>query len=290
MAGIYQGAWTGPEIDEAIGRSSHISNRNLLDNWYFENPVNQRGNSSGQSQGVFVGQGYTIDRWKNSLGGTIAVVSGGVNFGYALSSFGYNIIQQFFEKPSLIEGKTVTVSCVVDNLQFSKTGYIPSDNSYWDCGSTAGLVRVYKNRLEIIQNNTTSVWKAIKLELGNAQSLAHQEQGNVVLNEIPDYGTELTKCQRYYVPYAEGSLSGSLYGAQLLYFVVPVPVQMANNPTVGTLSVKYNGGDITSNYNQTPAYTARPGHIFVQVSSGSSRSFGTAGAYGVSLQNISADL
>ena len=42
-----------------------------------------------------------------------------------------------------------------------------------------------------------------KLELGSQQTLAHQdENGNWVLNEIPDYGEQLARCQRYYQLYS----------------------------------------------------------------------------------------
>lgn len=44
-----------------------------------------------------------------------------------------------------------------------------------------------------------SSFKAAKLELGSQQTLAHQdENGNWVLNEIPNYAEELAKCQMYY--------------------------------------------------------------------------------------------
>ena len=44
---------------------------------------------------------------------------------------------------------------------------------------------------------------AAKLELGTTQTLAHQdENGNWVLNEIPDYGEQLARCQRYYQLYS----------------------------------------------------------------------------------------
>ena len=40
---------------------------------------------------------------------------------------------------------------------------------------------------------------AAKLELGDTQTLAHQdENGNWVLNEVPNYQEQLTRCQRYY--------------------------------------------------------------------------------------------
>ena len=40
--------------------------------------------------------------------------------------------------------------------------------------------------------------QAVKLELGPFQTLAHKEGSKWVLNEIPDYATELAKCQRYF--------------------------------------------------------------------------------------------
>ena len=44
---------------------------------------------------------------------------------------------------------------------------------------------------------------AAKLELGSQQTLAHQdENGNWVLNEIPDYGEQLARCQRYFQLYS----------------------------------------------------------------------------------------
>ena len=40
------------------------------------------------------------------------------------------------------------------------------------------------------------------LELGEQQTLAHQnDDGAWVLNELPDYGGELLRCQRYYQVY-----------------------------------------------------------------------------------------
>ena len=43
--------------------------------------------------------------------------------------------------------------------------------------------------------------KAVKLELGSQQTLAHQENGVWVLNEIPKFGEQLAACQRYYQVY-----------------------------------------------------------------------------------------
>ena len=66
------------------------------------------------------------------------------------------------------------------------------------------LLLSQKKQLEIktgIQTNVgkTSIPIAAKLELGNTQTLAHQDSsGNWILNEIPDFGEQLRRCQRYY--------------------------------------------------------------------------------------------
>ena len=51
------------------------------------------------------------------------------------------------------------------------------------------------------------VIKAVKLALGSQQTLAHQDaDGNWVLNEIPDYGEQLARCQRYFQLYSSADL------------------------------------------------------------------------------------
>ena len=79
--------------------------------------------------------------------------------------------------------------------------------------------------------------KGMKLELGTEQTLAHQENGKWVLNEIPNYAETLAKCQRYQfkldsktgtnvfgTSYAKGEASAMCF--------VPTPVSMRANSTV----------------------------------------------------------
>ena len=60
-------------ISEALTKIPTTSgggvNPNLLDNWYFGNPVNQRG------QTEYTGGGYTVDRWKLSQWNTDEVAA-----------------------------------------------------------------------------------------------------------------------------------------------------------------------------------------------------------------------
>ena len=54
----YVHQYSGEEIDAAVGAVPTLVRPNLLDNWYFANPVNQRGQTS------YTGTGYTVDRWE----------------------------------------------------------------------------------------------------------------------------------------------------------------------------------------------------------------------------------
>ena len=75
--------------------------------------------------------------------------------------------------------------------------------------------------------------QAVKLELGSEQTLAHNEGTEEnpvwVLNEIPDYGEELRKCQRYYQLFRTESLRPT-YGEDCR------PTMATEQPTKGTLT------------------------------------------------------
>ena len=51
---------TAQQIDDAVALAPQLSNPNLLDNWYFGNPVNQRGQTEYNTGVPTI---YTIDRW-----------------------------------------------------------------------------------------------------------------------------------------------------------------------------------------------------------------------------------
>ena len=67
---------------------------------------------------------------------------------------------------------------------------------------------------------------AIKLELGPQQTLAHQENGVRVLNEIPDYAEQLLKCQRYLRPapvnFIVSNSSGNYYASASMLSPYPM--------------------------------------------------------------------
>ena len=163
---------------------------NLLDNGYFVYgkainndynrintfPVNQRGQQSYSSANA-----YCIDRWK--------LTSGSVSIGqYGITLNG--TIVQYLERAL---GQTVTASALLSDGTMITPTYDDSTKTF-----------------TLTASNKTVV--AAKLELGSEQTLAHKENGVWVLNEIPDYGEELTKCQRYYVRGVGRSCSGYMGG------------------------------------------------------------------------------
>lgn len=227
--------------------------RNLLDNWHFGNPVNQRGQTTYSSNGVSV---YSIDRWK--IGG---VPSG--NWSFTLSGGGIQLsfqtaIQQVFEKVNW-DQQTVTCSILLDDTLLSGTFIWNSSNGYTEIQNFGNGYRLaYSGTAKYLQIYNASgtgalVLKAAKLELGDTQTLAHQDaDGNWVLNDAPpNFGEELAKCQRYQqvfstierVPY-------SYANTDRIDFFVPTPVPLRASPafSVNNMSVLDQSGSIRDGF------------------------------------------
>ena len=175
-------------ISDAV---KYRTNPNLLDNWYFGRPVNQRG------QTEYTGEWkYTIDRWQISEG-TLTVNDGSISH-----SGGY-LFQPFSEEFSaLLKGKLVTLSFLYANGSLeSASATIPSTWGTWDViidHESIHIVGINNgNRLWVTNPGNTPILAA-KLELGDTQTLAHQDSsGNWILNEIPDFGEQLRRCTYY---------------------------------------------------------------------------------------------
>lgn len=190
-------------------------NKNLLDNWYFANPINQRDVSGAISE-----VGYFIDRWK--------LVSGSVT----LTSTGITINGTISQILETAVGTNVTASAL------TTTGIVSA--SYDNASKTFTIT------------GTGQTFVAAKLELGSAQSLAHQETGgNWALNEVPDYREELAKCQRYQVVIPTLDISGCTNNTTTLYANIPTPVPMRAIPSIENNGVFIARGNSTAQTNLT---------------------------------------
>lgn len=152
----------------------------------------------------YTGAGYGIDRWQNSVvDEVLAVNSNGIQLTSGLSS-GYCGILQKSEYLSQYVGQSVTGSLLVGNQLLTGTITVPSRGNYTNFNLSPTLsmqlVNIDIPYCEILSFAPDSgVIQAVKLELGDHQTLAHQDtNGNWVLNEVPKYGEGLRECQRYF--------------------------------------------------------------------------------------------
>ena len=243
-------------------------NPNLLDNWYFGNPVDQRGgmlqlagtmlySDAACTQAMFgsakttsivkvsniaahpiddstvyvkladcvrgyTGNGYTIDRWKMEIDiGTVTVDSDGIILDGGAN--GITLNQQ--SDTALVEalrGKIVTQSVMYTVLQ--QTGAVGGFGTEVPgqyiarvlLSGAIGSKTVSSATITMPDNLHSFAWfylppgckikiYAVKVELGPTQTLAHQDAaGNWVLNEVPEYGEQLRRCQRYCRVYKAG--------------------------------------------------------------------------------------
>ena len=173
-------------------------NPNLLDNWYFGNPVNQRGLTE------YTRAGYTVDRWMIGAGssGTLSLADSGLKIA---RTDGIMYLTHRILKTQIPEGNVLTYSVLTTSGLFF-TSFVVKNDTYHEQVVGGGISLGWNyTPAEMVEftlvNNTVNsdvIVLAAKLELGPTQTLAHLENGNWVLNEIPDYGEQLRKCQRYY--------------------------------------------------------------------------------------------
>lgn len=191
-------------ISEINTGFSYVSNPNLLDNWYFANPVNQRGQT--EYTGAW---SYTIDRWQLGDGNiSLSVADGGI----ALKSDGVAGSDYIFTRVERLPVAKYTYTILFSG----NTDQVVLSSKLTDAGVvTAVTSRAASGVLSLTWDQTTEFTSsdaflrihapgsvnilAAKLELGSTQTLAHKEGERLVLNEVPDYGEQLRRCQRDYL-------------------------------------------------------------------------------------------
>ena len=337
----YTHQYSGEEIDAATGRAltggaldtsvTNVSNQlgtfvrpNLLDNWYFGNPVDQRGGKIIQSgvniytdstlktligpaayacpvveltstyakvqdakntgsyyyaapadvvRGYTGNQAFIIDRWRmRGDGVSIEIEDDGLVINCDGKSF--NSIVQAYESPKTLLGEKVTYSVLVTENTNTTNCYIAIGSGNMSAAAGTELGRytfsgtglfsftldlpatMPNNYLTFIicagnpsTNGARFKVAVAKLELGPTQTLAHQDAaGNWVLNEVPEYGEQLRRCQRYAIdlhgPTNYGVLgSGVARSTDRALIFCPLPVSMRVTPVAtfgGSLTLASN--------------------------------------------------
>ena len=232
---------TGDDIALDTGDSTSLntalkyrSNPNLLVNWYFPRPVNQRGQTEYTTGGA-----YTLDRWWMQYDTTLSIVDGGIKIG------GKWDVHQYFE--NTLPNATYTLSLLYkdrtgsDPLRLIAGNRTDGDLAQTESKDASGILSITfstakSNKVNFGFTGSTdnsAIIIAIKLELGDTQTLAHKENGVWVLNEIPDYGEQLRRCQRYAVDDNYHTTVGQLnYDGDTYYISVLFPCVMRTTPVI----------------------------------------------------------
>ena len=236
-----------------------VSRRNLLDNAYFvgggsqqgggQFPINQRGNTSYSGSGG----GYLIDRWKR-----INLIN------CSLQSDCLQITETNWglrQVVGLPPGK-YTFSMLARKLTYPSGGSM-GFNSYHDIGSGWEILGndwgLYTETVVATNDLTNANLQfnanrgsysieilAMKLELGSTQTLAHQENGVWVLNDIPNFAEELAKCQRYFYRYNGLTSAYTMPGTTVSSITIPFPCTMRGVPAISNIT--YHDSKVAEGY------------------------------------------
>lgn len=208
--------------------------------------------------------GYTVDRWLIGAGsnGTLSLTESGLKL---TRTDGVMYLAHRIPKTQIPEGNTLTYSALT-TLGLYSISFVVKNDTYHeqDVGGGISLGWNYTPaemmKLTLVNNTVNSdvTVRAAKLELGSTQTLAHKENGVWVLNEIPDFGEQLRRCQRYlfstrgttnYVCAGSGYIS--VDGTEAI-IVVPTPVSLRATPVCmvnGILHVDTSYGECVTGNN-----------------------------------------
>lgn len=164
----------------------------------------------------YCGVGYGLDRWKSNNEDAVVVAADG-ELQVVINSTNWGGIEQIIEFPQIYAGRTVSLSALGYTTGAGHTLHLQyGDNTtiaqvvfpqgavgllHFSCQVPPNIddkFRVRTVRDGSVAGDSTLHLVAVGLELGPQQTLAHQENGVWVLNEIPDYWEQLRKCQVYY--------------------------------------------------------------------------------------------
>ena len=235
---------------------------NLLINPFFE--VNQRGRTSYSGSAA-----YFIDMWKLNNSAMSAQISD--EYINVISTSMFQSIVQRIENYKELFGKTLTLSAIIKGALGNTVGIgigneNPSSGVYFRerfaCTGDWQLVTMTFSLPEISPGDTylevlcypeftsggtggTSDWMAAKLEEGDTQTLAYQdEDGAWQLLPQPesDYAMQLAKCQRYQLFFQGGTVRyrNTQATGNIFDFTIPIPVTMRTIPAIEQGNVSIN--------------------------------------------------
>lgn len=200
---------------------------NLLDNWLFVGGGSQQGNGqfpiNQRKSTSYTTTGYTVDRWQIGINNGVTVQSDSVLITDSSGSHqNWKIFTQKIPDANKYRGLTLTLSILCGGTVTSGLAKpvirLESNGSYVDQRKDNTLVAngiatttwtiptsgTFDTIVAGTMQDTTGTGSyeiiAMKLEVGDTQTLAHYDDTNSawVLNEVPDYEEQLFRCQTSY--------------------------------------------------------------------------------------------
>lgn len=282
--------------NQTVMTNQMVSNPNLLDNWYFANPVDQRkgyvvkeganlytdascttvgGTAQGGPYQAYaispicvsfttnttyyckIGDAnvireyvcpnqnlYSIDRWCLLYQGNTAIVNPGNGISLNATDYCQQILHDRIPLNVPLTASVLLQDGRLDSFTFTfATGTVTDAHRHWCCNNLFEIWVAYdiwdtKNRSQFFINTHDKFVdiKAVKLELGSKQTLAHKVGDKWVLNEIPEYAKQLEECQRYFYQahYTQYQTINMAYeDTGYAFIMLPLPVVMRiDNPVV----------------------------------------------------------
>ena len=226
-----------------LGEYDLSRNPNILHNWDFTNPVNQRGETTYLNTSAEI---PTIDRWRAGANMKVEVVSGGIKL--TGQSTIYRSFRQTIEAPQRLAGKRVTVSLNV----LACTGKF---SSYFIQGSgntggaiiDAGFTGIRKYTVTL--GSASDIGNTLKFHIGNSSEpdvsmtlasakLEIGDVGTLKDTDVADYTEQEMICQHYLVPIpAAQRFRLAAYTSDVLQFHITTPQRMRALPTIEDPSV-----------------------------------------------------
>lgn len=210
-------------------KSRIFSNPNLLDNWYFVDPINQPGNTSISVEN----SDFLIDRWRiySYQNGTASIVDNGIqlngefDFGEVIES---SRIPNRNHLPITLSAMLSDGTVLSKTILLQNTGSQEVFNYQFNNGFRISYVRNWDdNEVDLFFYNAAGgnfTVRAGKLELGTISTLA---------NDVPpNYAEELLKCQKYYTEGIVYRAACSRTDSYALSNSIEFPVKMRIAPTV----------------------------------------------------------
>ena len=220
-----------------------MPNKTYIINGYFigggtagKFPINQRGKTSyGLETRVLA-----FDGWAVGISGQVTLEDDGIVPTIGTSEYGFATLEQIIEDKNPLVGQTVTLSAATDEDIYSISGIVSTNAEAMRVNIGKGLdVRTYLYddklyvQFVVLPDSNVKV-KAVKLEIGNHQTLGWKDNDGVHLFETPDYGETLERCQRYLLDITPNIQFNDSFigecGKNFASFCIPTPVTMRAVP------------------------------------------------------------